>query len=166
MARDDDGDVLAVDPRSGHVSTIKVGETLGSIAIGTRDVWVLDQSASAVWRVDPRTDRVLPAIPFTGSADAIAIGDGFVWVLDSQVGTVTPIDEASGDVRPSISVGTGASGVAVGDDAVWVARGGDVLEINPASFTVTRTIHVGERPIATLAVDEAGDLWLDMARAG
>jgi streptogramin lyase len=156
--------VVEVDPRTRETRSIDVGETPGAIAAGAASVWVLDETANAVSRIDPSSGRALDPIPLTGRQDALAIGEGFVWVLDGRVGTLTPIDEASGEVRSPVDVGAGASSVAVGGGSIWVANGGDVLEIDPASFGVSRTIHVGERPIASLAVGEDGALWLDMAK--
>jgi class 3 adenylate cyclase len=162
-----DGEVIRIDPGDGTMSSIDVGETPGDIAIGSRYVWVLDSSAGSVSRIDPSTNRVLRPIHLTGRQDALAIGEGFVWVLDSSIGTLTPIDEETGEVREQrVDVGADASSVAAGETSVWVARGGDVLEISPASFSVTRTIHVGDNAIGTLAVDDAGAIWLDMVRAG
>lgn len=53
-----------------------------------------------------------------------------------------------------IDVGDDATDVAVGLGSASIASGGNLLEINPASFRVVRTIQVGATPIFTIAVDE------------
>ena len=134
--------------------------------MGVEAVWLLDESAGTVWRVDPRTLEVLEPIPLSNGLDRIAIGEGFAWVLDTALGTLTPIAEDGLGVRPAIDVGTDATDVVVGLGSVWVASGGTVVEINPATFQVVRTIEVGDTPILRLAVDEGADsLWLDLASA-
>jgi DNA-binding beta-propeller fold protein YncE len=48
--------------------------------------------------------------------------------------------------------------------SVWVAAGGTILEINPATRQIVRTIEVASAPIIELAVDPAsGALWVSMA---
>ena len=100
----------------------------------------------------------------SGGLDQLAVGEGFAWVLDTTLDTLTPVGETDGTVRPAIDLGSDAEDVAVGFGSVWIAAGGDVLELNPATLQVVRTIEVGDTPIVRLAVDvEAGTLWLDFA---
>jgi streptogramin lyase len=156
--------VIRVDPETEASSEIEVGETPDAMATGSEYVWVLDEFAGAVWRIDPKTERILRPIHLSGGLDRVAIGEGFVWVLDSALGTITPIDESTGEPRPAIDVGSDAEDVAVGLGSAWVASGGNVLEIDPLTLRVERTIDVSDTPILRLAVDATdGAIWLDFA---
>ena len=160
------GYVIAVDPHTEDADVIDVGETPDAIAIGSDAVWVLDEFAGAVWRIDPGTQRIVDRIRLSGGLDRLAIGEGFVWVLDTTLGSLTPIVETSGDVHSAIPVGTEAADVVVGLGSVWIASGGDVLEVDPVAPRVERTIDVGDTPILRLTVDATdGTIWLDVGPA-
>ena len=158
------GSVIAVDPVTADVETFPIGDTPERIAAGTDAMWVLDDSAGRVWRLDPATGDVVGEVALSGSHDEVAVGGGFVWVLDAALGTLTPISESDGGVRPGIDVGDEAADLAFGLGSVWVASGGAVLEIDPTTARVARTIEIGDNPISSVAIDqEEGAIWLDIA---
>ena len=160
------GYVIAVDPHTEEAHVIDVGETPDAIAVGSDAVWVLDEFAGAVWRIDPDKERIVGRTRLSGGLDRLAIGEGFVWVLDTTLGILTPIVEASGEVHSAIPVGTDAEDIAVGLGSVWIASGGDVLEVDPVAPRVERTIHIGDTPILRLAVDATdGAIWADVGPA-
>ena len=160
------GYVIAVDPHTEVADVIDVGETPDAIAVGSDTVWVLDEFAGAVWRIDPETEQIIDRIRLSGGLDRLAIGEGFVWILDTTLGSLTPIVESSGEVHSAIPVGTNAEDVAVGLGSVWIASGGDVLEVDPVAPRVERTIHVGDAPILGLAIDATdGTIWVDVGPA-
>jgi hypothetical protein len=137
------------------------------IGVGAGTVWLLDESSGVVWRVDESTGDVLDPITMPGGLNRIAVGEGFAWVLDSALRSLTPIPDDGSAPRPAIDVGSDAKDVAVGLGSVWVARGGDVLQVDPATMRIARAIHVGDTQILRLAVDEEhAAIWLDMASAG
>jgi hypothetical protein len=84
-------------------------------------------------------------------------------VLDTALGTLTPIEEESGETRPPIDVGSDAEDVAVGFGSIWIANGGELLELNPATFQIVNTFDVGTARILDVAADTpSGSLWLSM----
>ena len=162
-----DGTALRVDPETHEQVVIEMGDILQDVEVGADAVWFTDDLAGGLWRVDPATDRPRRPIKMSGGLDQLAVGESFAWVLDTTLDTLTPVGEAEGTVRPAIDLGSDAEDVAVGFGSVWIAAGGDVLELNPATLQVVRTIEVGDTPIVRLAVDvEAGTLWLDFAASG
>ena len=162
-----DGNLFRVDPETEEQVPMEFGETLDEIAIGADSVWILDDLTGVVWRVDPDTNEPGRPIHLSGSLDRIAVGDGFVWVLNTDLNTLTPIGENDGRPRSAIDIDGDVADVAFGLGSVWVAVDGSVVEVNPATLQVVRTIEIGDTPIVRLAVDiDAGTLWLDFAPSG
>ena len=118
------------------------------VAAGAGAVWVTDNEAGTVTRVDPT--GLLKVIPVGTEPAGIAVGYGAVWVADTGDDTVKRIDPGSQDVTATIGVGAAPLGVTVGAGSVWVANSGagTVSRIDPASGRVTATITVGGSPQA------------------
>ena len=128
------------------------------VDVGDGAVWVTDDQANNVTRVDPTG---LPtAIAVGNGPTGIAVGEGGVWAADSLDNKVTRIDPDSRSVTYTIPVGRSPSGVAVGAGSVWVANNGDgtVTRIDPRTDRVLATIPVGGSPQAIMVAD--GRVWV------
>ena len=159
-----DGRLVRVDPVTDAVTRFRVGGTPERLASGTDAIWTIDEFEGVVLRFDPSSESVTDRVELSGGLDAIAAGEGYAWVLDAQGGTLTPISEDDPQPLTPIDVGAGSEDVAVGRGSVWVAAGGSILEINPSTRQIVRTIDVAPTPIIELAVDAAsGALWVSMA---
>lgn len=159
-----DGRLVKVDPETDALARYRLGATFERLASGTDAIWGTDEFEGLVLRFDPSSERVTDRVALSGGLDVIAAGEGYVWVLDGIGGTLTPISETTMEPLSRIEVGAGAEDVTVGGGSVWVAAGGSVLEINPATRQIVRTIEVAPTPIIELAVDAAsGALWVSMA---
>jgi class 3 adenylate cyclase len=159
-----DGRLVRVDPQSDDVERYRIGGTPERLAWGAAALWAIDEFDGVVLRFDPSSETVTDRVELSGGLDALAAGEGYAWVLDSIGGTLTPIGEADPQALNPIQVGAGAEDVTVGRGSVWVASGGSILEINPGTRQVVRTIKVAPTPIIELAVDSAsGSLWVSMA---
>ncbi len=124
-------------------------ETLNDMALGEGSLWVLGDAADRrLWRVDPRSARIVGTtlLPFPPSN--VATGAGAVWVTDQLDDRVARIDPATGRLLALIPVGRGASGVAVGAGGVWVTGSldGTVSRIDPRTNRVVATIRVEGSP--------------------
>jgi YVTN family beta-propeller protein len=131
-----------------------------AVATGGGAVWVLDDKLRSLWRVDPRTDRIVKRIRLGFDPGGLAFGLGRVWVTDNSGDAVAEVDPATDRIVRSIQVGDGPIGVAVGSGSVWTAnyRAGTVSRIDPKGGTVTATIKVGLRP-RSIATGEGG-IWV------
>jgi YVTN family beta-propeller protein len=120
-------DSLAIFDARRHslVSTAAVGSGPGAVAVGEGGIWVADESADALVRVDPITGAASDRIPVGGGPDGVAVGGGFVWVTNGLDGTVSKVDPTSGKVVQRIDVGNRPRGVAFAAGSVWVANAGD-----------------------------------------
>jgi YVTN family beta-propeller protein len=124
-------------------------ETLNDTAIGEGSVWVLgDALDRRLWRIDPRSGRIVGESRLPFPPIHLAVGAGAVWVTDQLDDHVARIDGASGRLVALIPVGRGASGVAVGAGSVWVTGSldGTVSRVDPQKNRVVATIRVGGRP--------------------
>ena len=141
--------VGVIDPASSEiVADIPVGFESSLLAAGEGFVWVLDQKASTLTRIDPATMEVVGpprGIPADGIPIALAVGEGSVWVAvnEGRTPAVIEIGPELGNVRGRIVLQTTQTGtfsvlreavaLAVGEHAVWaLERGqGEVTRIDP-----------------------------------
>jgi streptogramin lyase len=114
---------------------IRVGEYAprGGIAIGAGAVWVADNEAERVRRIDPRTRRLdTRSIAFEGGVGDLAFGSGVLWVLDDDGGTVQRIDPTTLErVGQPIAV-------AAGGEARIVVAAGNAWVLSPSRRAVLR----------------------------
>ena len=124
-----------------HVRT-----TLFGLAIGEGAVWAIgDALDRRLFKIDPRSGRVLAIIPLPIAPQRIAAGEGAIWITDAIHDVLVKLDPANGRVLRRIAVSGGADGVAVGAGGVWVATGiaGQVVHIDPTSGRIVGRIDVG-----------------------
>ena len=135
--------VVQLDERTGH-AVRRLNFHALSLVFAEHDLWLLDNDASDVLRVNPHSGQIVQRveIPPTYGGTSLAVGGGAVWVAVPLAGVVWKLEPDSPGSPVSISDGVGASVVAYGDGAAWV--GNDVLDtvsrINPASDTITATV--------------------------
>ena len=129
------------------------------VDVGDGAVWVTDDQADNVTRVDPT--GLLTPIAVGNGPTGIAVGEGGVWVADS-------FDNRVVSDRPGHAVGErhdpgGALAQLASRSApasVWVANSGDgtVTRIDPRTDRVLATIRVGGSPQAITVAD--GRVWV------
>jgi YVTN family beta-propeller protein len=143
----------------GHVAQrIDPNASPTAIAIADGAIWVTDNQADNVTRIDP--SGLDTPIAVGNRPSGIAIGDGAVWVADSLDNALVRIDPSTRSVTTTIAVGDSPAGVAVGAGSVWVANSGSgtVSRIDPRTGTVIATIPVGGSPQALTVAD--GRVWV------
>lgn len=75
---------------------IPVGGGPASLAVAAGAVWVANQDAGTVSRIDPTSNRVAARIPIPAYG-AIAVGAGAAWAANDQASTVYRIDPHASD---------------------------------------------------------------------
>jgi serine/threonine-protein kinase len=111
---------------------------------------------TSVGVIDPKTNRVVDAIPLGFTSPLIAAGEGYVWVVDSDRSTLTKIDPKTSEIVDTFAIESGAipTGIAVGAGSVWVGvirdRSLELLELGPELGERRETIVVerGEVPFS------------------
>ena len=98
-----------------------------------------------IYRIDPRSARIVAKIPVATRVSTLAAGAEGVWFLNWTDHNVTRIDPATNRVAERIPIKTGDSGIAVGGGAVWVTSPDDGLlwRIEPGPPPRVRPIDVG-----------------------
>ena len=157
------GRLTRINPATGAVRTsgLDTGHAPSSVASNGGTVWIADQRAATVSRIDPRTGISEP-IPVAGGPVDIALGAGGAWVTLALGDAVARIDPSTGTVRSTTAVGRRPAGVAVGAGGVWVANSGDgtVSRLDPRTGDVADTIPVGASPQDVVVAD--GRVWVSV----
>jgi YVTN family beta-propeller protein len=155
-----------IDPDSGALSEqFAVGRGPIAAAVGAGSVWVANQRAGTVSRVDAETHQIT-SIDIGADPSALAFGEGSLWVASGERRSVSQIDPATNRVLTAIPVGNAPSGVAVAFGAVWVATAvdGTVTRIDLERGRPDKPIPVGASPTAIAAGARA--LWVTSEASG
>ena len=151
----------AISPSGGPIrALVPLGTSPSGVTAGDGAIWVANQNAGTVARINPVTRSVVQTIEVGSVPTGIAVGAGAVWVTNNDDGTVSRIDPIVNRVVQTITVGNAPTGVAVGDGSVWVANSSDgtLSRIDAISGTVTAQISLGAG--ATDVAVGAGAVWV------
>ena len=158
-----DGLLLRVDPSGEITAERTVADGIQLVAADPEGVWVVDQFAGTVLRIDPVSLRAVgDPVPFRGSIDAIEVLGEHVWVLDFGTGLLSRISILNGSVT-QVSVPVEATSLAAGLGAIWVAHAdGTVTKVDPDTVVASRFARV-EGSARAIAVDQARKtIWVDV----
>lgn len=169
VTNDEDGTLMRIDPKTNQVvATIPIAAISGnkrafSMAVGESDLWIASGSTKkseneiTITRVDPKTDKIVAAIPITGARYGfVATGEGSIWVayftFDLRtsleiVGSVIQIDPDTNEIMATIPVS--GDGIAVGAGSVCVINylAGTLTQIDAKTNEVVgEPIIVGTPP--------------------
>ncbi len=160
-----DGVLMRVDP-SGTVSREReVADSVDLIAVGEGSVWVVDQVAGIVRRIDPDTLRSIGQIEAHGNVDRMLVSDGSLWIMDRATGVVTRISTASLDpARAQATVGEGATDMAAGFGSIWISHeDGRITRIDEATLAVDEEFARVDGAATAIAADpKRGSIWVDV----
>ncbi len=93
--------------------------------------------SDAVGVIDPRTNRLIRAIPVGLAPTRITEGDNAIWTMNAGSGTLSRIDTKTTDVTQVAATAAGSSeglaAIAFGNGAAWVVNGtsGTLVQIDP-----------------------------------
>ena len=140
-------------------------QAFDGLSVGEGGVWAVgDAFGRTLWRLDPRSARVVATISLPFIPGSVATGLGAVWVSSLLGDTLVRIDPATDRIAASIHVGGGVDAIAAGDGAVWVAgsRARVVSRIDPRTDQVVAQVRMAGTP-THIAVG-AGSVWLTTAK--
>ena len=155
--------VVRIDPTTNQVAAnINISGYVKDIVVGGGTVWVTTsgEPSGTLVGINPSTNRVIGApltLPGSGPGP-IAYIDGVLWItnLDSG-GSLTRLDAATLTELSTPSL-PGVNGTASSlSNSVWVAKGENVVRLDPGSAVITATIPINRA--ADVAVT-AGAVWV------
>lgn len=141
----------------------------GKLVATKGSLWVTNDQHGAfgrLYRIDPRTRKIVARIPIPNDPASIVAADGFLWVGESDRGKIVRLDPKSGAVegRP-ISVGGALLTLAAADGTIWVANnyGGRLATIDARTAKL-----IANRPLPGVYEIAAskGTAWATFARTG
>lgn len=147
----------------GKQASVDMPKPCGAMAMAFGSLWVANCKGGEVYRIDPKTARVLAKIPAglgpSGELNVVA-GAGSIWAPNETAGKIVRIDPATNKAAASIDVAPGTSYLTFGFDALWAVSGkGQTLQrIDPKTDAVTHTVKLGQQP-GFLAAGE-GAVWV------
>jgi DNA-binding beta-propeller fold protein YncE len=147
----------------GKLASVAMPKPCGAMAIAFDSLWVANCKGGEVYRIDPKTARIVATIPAnvgpSGELNVVA-GAGSIWAPSETTGTIARIDPATNRVVASISVAASTSYLAFGFGALWAVsgKGQSLQRVDPETDAVTNTVTLGKQP-GFLAAGEGG-VWV------
>jgi DNA-binding beta-propeller fold protein YncE len=122
VANGADGTVSHLDVRTGSPvgDVVPVDSGAADVLLAQGSLWIANQSALNVTRVDPQSGRVLATIPVGDGPHALAAAHGAIWTSNEYGGTVSRIDPAANTVTHTYSSGGSPHGLAVVGKDLWL----------------------------------------------
>jgi serine/threonine protein kinase len=161
------GELAEIQAQSGkRVRTTNLRGQVDAIGAGPQALWLLNDTAGTVTRVDVSSGRPVAGTPVQvgrGTSD-IAVGLGAVWVTHSSSATLTKLDSATGQVAATIPLKGALGGVAVDDSAVWVANPsrGKLIRVDPKTGTPQEIPVGGPVDRADVAAGDGAVFYVDL----
>ena len=156
-----------IERRWGRVGIVAfaVAIAAGAALLALHQPHPIQVEPNSLLRIDPKTNKIVAAVPVTEPDGQIAIvPPNEVWVL-SQPNQVISIVDATNDQVTTLGVFGGAAptgggyGIVYGHGQVWVTGGNDqVEEMNPISHSVGRSLTIRGSP--ALLASGFGHIWV------
>ncbi len=161
------GTLIRIDPNTNAgTARIDVGTSAPyNVWAGAGSMWVAGDQEREVVRIDPATNRVTAHIGVGDGPADLAFDGSSVWVIDHRDRTLFRIDA---DTNASHLLGTvpgdAPERMAFASGHLWITgRGTDLVEIDPASGDVLRTVEIGAGGIDV--VSDGDTLWVPARNA-
>ena len=137
---------------AGLAATVVAVATVAATLLLTGSTLPVTAAPNSVVAIDPKTNKIVAAIPVGNGPAAITTGLGSVWVVNAGEQTLSRIDPTT---RTATRIGSpvGPTSVAVGGGALWVATSDHKLaRVDPATRAVAETRRLPRQsdPLAIL----------------
>jgi streptogramin lyase len=155
---------LALAGAQPHVAArITTGQSPCESAVAAGAVWVANDGAGTLVRINPANNRVTVRVRVGRGACAVAAGAGAVWVANYRTGRLLRVDPRTRKVR-RIAVGGAPFDVLVAGRNVWTTgfANGTLVKVDARRLRVTRRIKTGGNPTGLLKA--AGAIWVGLGR--
>jgi peptide/nickel transport system substrate-binding protein len=112
--------ITRIDPGTGALEEIPVGNGPESVAVGDGSVWSANSLDGTVSRIDPTQNIVSNVIQVGAGPSSVLVSNGAVWVADSYGGQVDRIDPSTNHVASTVSTGNGPQSLTETGGRIWV----------------------------------------------
>ncbi|HET8785748.1 MAG TPA: ABC transporter substrate-binding protein, partial [Candidatus Limnocylindrales bacterium] len=132
--------VARIDPSTGDLQSVTVGNGPTGIAFASGSVWVANSLDGTVTRIDPETNAVAAVTTVGNGPTALAADRDGVWVSNQFDGSLVRLDLRTSQVAERVRIGNQLHGLATFDGRLVVGigqssashRGGTLTVRNPA----------------------------------
>lgn len=132
------------------------------LAITADSVWTNSKGTNTVFRLDPKTDQVVAAVPVSKPCSGFAVAAGTLWSPSCGENVIYRIDLKTNQVVAKVPVGPANTegGIAFGAGSAWMPSDpkGLVSRIDPATNSVIAQIPVA--PDSFTAVYAYNRVWV------
>jgi Protein kinase domain len=170
--------LLRIAPESGRRTGLirfSGSSAVGSLALGLGAVWVMASSTATLYRIDPRSARVVAQADFGARAGRVSFNSGSVWVHVSDAGGMTLlVDPRTLEVTRSLDccpLGEGGA-EAAGFGSAWTndPSTGTTVRWNAQTYNVAHNFRLTDPPFfggpcLTSIAAGAGGVWVTVAPA-
>jgi YVTN family beta-propeller protein len=140
----------------------KIGGNPDWLAITEDSVWTNSMRTDMIFRMDPKTDKVVAAVPVSRPCSGFAVAAGTLWSPSCGEKVIYRIDLKTNEVVAKVPVGAANNegGIAFGAGSAWMPSDpkGVVSRIDPATNKVVAEIPVP--PDSFTAVFNYGLVWV------
>jgi glutamine cyclotransferase len=161
------GTLYRVDPQSGAVAAqIDVGTSRPyNVWIGAGAVWVVDDGAGEVIRVDPASNRVAARLAVGDGPADLAFDGTTAWAVNHRDLGLVRIDTVTNTARRLATLRADApERMVLTAGRLWITgRGTDLLEVDPGTGAVLRTVDIGVSGIDVVVRGDA--IWVPVRSA-
>jgi streptogramin lyase len=125
------------------LARIPTGDSPGAATAAFGAVWVTNDGAGTLARIDPQTNRVTRRVRLKPGVFSVKHGFGALWVVNYKRNTLTRVDPFTMRTR-SVHVGAVPDGLLAAYGRVWVAawEAGRLVEVDPRSLKVIRRTRI------------------------
>ncbi|HXL21729.1 MAG TPA: hypothetical protein VOA78_04620 [Candidatus Dormibacteraeota bacterium] len=146
------------------VATWKIGDRADWVAIAPDAVWVAGTKPDSVQRIDPKTNKVVAAVPLPAEAcSGLAFAFDSVWVpLCSAPPSMVRVDSKTNQVIATLNTGPAGpeGGIAASADSIWLItdKEGTLARIDPGTNALRQKIRIA--PGSFNPVFSDGVIWV------
>jgi virginiamycin B lyase len=132
------------------------------LAIAEDSVWTNSMRTDMIFRMDPKTDKVVATVPIARPCSGFAVAAGTLWAPSCGDKAIYRVDLSTNKIVAKIPVGpaNNEGGIALGAGSIWAPSDpkGLVSRIDPATNRVIAEIQVP--PESFTAVFNYGLVWV------
>jgi DNA-binding beta-propeller fold protein YncE len=121
-ANGDEGTLSKIDPATGQVQTFEGFTGPGYIAVGTRELWIEDYEAHAIYRFDLVRGSVTGVVQ--DARGVLALTQDALWALETDDDVLVRIDPETAEVVARYDV-PNATGMTAAAGSLWISAGID-----------------------------------------